>query len=347
MTKAKSIYEVAAKCLVEAGRPVPFAPEDVIAEAMSSSDFPNVTAETMGRVMDQGYKYYPDNWRRVCKIRPVKDFRNIRVLRMTEFGDLQIVPGEKAEAIQFTQNAEVLAATYHANLYAIRVEHLWQLLLSDDIGAFTEMTQALGRAAYRTKLRAVFDVLNNGGTLTYDADGIAFFNNAAIGGGGHFNDPSLNLTRANLETCVGRLLAFTDNDAGGGNTLFISKFYLIVPPALSLTAGAIWKECGGSVVQGQVNLPSALLDIGWAGIIVTPGITSTTAWYVMADPKDISCIEVAELRGYEEPKLFTNRGHWNESFAGYNLDENFTSQHAAVQGYAAKGVNYRMIRGHA
>lgn len=352
MKKTKSIYEVAAQCLREAGKPVPVTPAELIKEAMSSSDFPNVTAETTGRVLQDKYKTYPDNWRKVAKVRPVKDFRNIRVLRITEYGDLQVIPGERAEAARFTTRGENLEATYHAELYAIRAEHLWQLLVNDDIFAFNDNIQALARAAYRTKMRAVFNILNNGGALTYDADGIAFFNNAAWGGGGHFNDPNLDLTRANLETCVGRLLTFTDEDDGTGDPIWISKFYLVVPPALSLTAAAIWKECGGSVVQGQVNLPSALRDTGgetiaWDGIVVSPGITSATAWYVMPSPDDVPCIEVAELTDFEEPQLFTSAGAWDRAFKGVNLDQNFTSQHLVCQGYNAKGVNPRMVRGHA
>ena len=139
------------------------------------------------------------------------------------------------------------------------------------------------------------------------------------------------------------LLAQTDTN---GNGLFISKFYLVVPPALQYTAMQLWYKAGG-VIRRDAG-PDVFAEMGMQKPIVSPFITSATAWYLVADPNDVPSIEVGELQGLENPLFLTSRGHWNETVLGYNLDENFTTQHGCLMGFGMDYTDFRgLVRGNA
>jgi hypothetical protein len=354
------LYTLAESRLKEAGLSVPrrgllkeaadktdFLPlvAGVLNEAMSASDFPNVTANVQNKFNLPEYKYpLVNTYEPYVSKRTIKDFKPVLGVRTTEYGQFPQIPGQFAEAMRFTSENEE-AVTYGVSLYGARVEHLWHLLVNDDLDAFGKKLEKLVRAAWRTKAALVAGIFNN--NPNYDVDGIATFANAAWPAG-HANDPNLLLTAANLTTAQGQLRAQRD---ANNNPIIISKYYLIVCPALEQTANQLWFQGGGGTAlmtdRTSATMPIMFVEMGMQKPIVNPFLTGTTAWFLVADPNDVPFIEVGALQGLENPMLLTARGHWNETVLGIQLDQNFTSQHGCLITHGQDVLDPRAaVRGH-
>ena len=334
---AYSIHQIAERALREAGIDREYSgPFELINEAMSSSDFPSIVSNVQNKFLEDGYKYYGDYWKPLVKNRTVKDFKNIRSIRLTELGNLLQIPGERAEAPEFTFRAEE-TINYHVDLWGRRVEHLLSLLVDDDLNAMQETTTAFGRSAARTIATDVMNVFV--ANPLYDVDGVAVFTVGAP----HNNAQAVALTGASLATAINLLVSQVD---ANNNAIEISKFYLVVPPALKYTARSLWRQQGG-VVRADIA-PAVHEDMGLQEPITAPALAalSNTNWFLVADPNDIKCIEVAKLQGLEEPAYLTGRGHWAQSLLGRYIGQNFTTEDACIWAWGYDVIDYRgLVRG--
>lgn len=334
---AYSIHQIAERALREAGIDKEYGSNwELINEAMSSSDFPMVVSNVQNKFLLDGYKYEGKYWAPLVKSRTVKDFKNIRSIRTTEFGNLLQIPGERAEAPEFTFNIEE-TINYNVNLWGRRVEHLLSLLIDDDLGAMQDVTTALGRSAARTISADVMNVFV--ANPLYDVDGVATFTVGAP----HNNAAALALNAANLATAIGLLKMQVDTN---GNPIQINRFYLIVNPALEYTAYQLWFQQGGRIAADVA--PAVHKKMGMMEPIVCPNLAtlSNTCWFLVADPNEVKSIEVAYLRGLEEPAYLTSRGHWAETLLGKYIGQNFTTENACVWAWGYDVIDYRgLVRG--
>ena len=335
---AYSIHQIAERALREAGVSKEYeSPLELISEAMSSSDFPMVVSNVQNKFLLDGYKYEGKYWAPLVKTRPpVKDFKNIRSIRTTEFQNLLMIPGERAEAPEFTFNIEE-TINYHVNLWGRRVEHLLSLLIDDDLGALNDVTEKLGRAAARAIAADVMNVFV--ANPLYDVDGIATFTVGAP----HNNAAALALNAANLATAIGLLKTQVDTN---GNPIMINRWTLVVTPALEYTAWQLWDQQGGQIRRDIA--PAVHKRMGMQEPIIAPDLAtlSNTCWFLVADPNEVKSIEVAYLRGLEEPVYLTSRGHWAEALLGKYVGQNFTSENACLHAWGYDVVDYRgLVRG--
>lgn len=303
-------------------------------EAMSADDFPNLTSNVRNKYLRPEYNYMDvvGTYAPYTFDREIKDFKPVRVVGITEYGLLQQVPGQFAEALQFTSSAEE-TVNYLVTLYGRRTEELWHLLVNDDLDSFSREMGKLTRAAWRTKATLVANVFNL--NPNWDVDATPVFT-AGAWPGGHANTFALGLNAANLATAQGALRSQVD---ANGNNIMVGRYYLVVCPALEYTAMQLWWQGGGAFSSGVASImdrtsatqPHMFADMGMQRPIVNPFITgTTTAWYLVADPRDVAFIEIGHVAGLGAPQLLTMRGHWNESILGFQVDQNFTSQNGVI-----------------
>jgi len=126
------------------------------------------------------------------------------------------------------------------------------------------------------------------------------------------------LTVANLETGLQVMAGRTD---AAGEPIFCRAKYLVVPPALELTARQILTstqltatdDAGGVArvwpttnVLAQYGL-QLIVDpyLPAASQVNTPATpnSANTQWYLFSDPNDIRVIEAAHLSGHERPEI--------------------------------------------
>ena len=171
-------------------------------------------------------------------------------------------------------------------------------LRQDVAGVFGQLTDAMVRAAME-KLRkdALTPLLANAGNGQTMLDTLPMFhashNNKAAAGG------ALSITTLSAGRQALRLQV--DKQAA---RLAIEPWALVVHPAQETTAQQLIADLAANQVS-SVNPFSGKLEL-----IVEPGLTSTTGWYLVADPADYEGLAIATLEGLEAPSIQT-RPAWN------------------------------------
>lgn len=273
-----------------------------VSEAMTTSDFPNLTGDVLDRMLLQRYRAYPSPWRRFMKINPnLRDFRTVDRFQVDGLeGQWESVPEQ--DEIKYGALSET-AYSYAPKKYAKGAKISFEAIMNDDLSAFDDIPNRLGLGGARTisKFATGLYVDTNGPHASLYTVG-----NANIVTG----NPALSVTA--LGTAWTVLSALRDAD---GEPIVIESVILVVPPALEITARNIvnatainMTNTGGiSGQEMQVN--------NWFGsrfeVVVDPYIPvvaatadGNTMWALFANPSIGASLEMGFVRGFAEPQLY-------------------------------------------
>jgi len=273
-------------------------PATLITRALhTTSDFPIILGDTMGRVLRESYQAAPSGIRRLGRQTSAKDFRSINKLML----------GEAPMLEKLNEHGEIKAGTmteareaYKVETWARKIGITRQVLVNDDLGAFSDLARRLGSAAAETEARILVDLLeSNTGNGPKMDDGKTLFhadhgNKAAAGAA--ISDATLSAARLALRTQKGL----------SGQPIRVTPKHLLVPPALE-TEAEKWLATVAAAKAADVNPFSGSLSL-----VVEPRLASATRWYVTADPGEIDGLEFAYLAGGEGPQV--------ESKSGWDVD---------------------------
>ena len=277
------------------------------AEAMTTSDFPILLGGIMDRTLLGGYREYPASYEMWCKInRNVKDFRTIsRTFLNLADGALDSVAQQ--EEYPFAGAAEG-QYTYAVQKFGRKFKFSWESFVNDNLGAFSEVPMALGRAARRTTARFATSLICGA------AGPNPVFFSAANGNMMNGNNSALSVTSL---TAAANLLAQQMDT--GGEPIFNDPAVLIVPPSLKITAMQIVnalqiraQTAGGADAGGAQQLDTTNLFQNlkiavepYISRIITAGTVGRTAWFLAADPaqSERPAVELGFLQGHEEPQI--------------------------------------------
>jgi hypothetical protein len=179
-----------------------------------------------------------------------------------------------------------------------------QDLINDELGAFAQAAQMLGRKAAVAREKACFTKINATG------NGSSFFTTAR---GNYFEGAATNLQLSSIGTAVQK---FRDMKGPDNDPTMIEPRILLVPTALEETAKALMDRSGLIIATALGSTSTAKKEPNvnvWAGAF-TPLVSewlsastltgnSSTAWYLLADPNDVPAIEVSYLNGNENPTV--------------------------------------------
>ena len=177
-------------------------------------------------------------------------------------------------------------------------------MINDDLDALQNSPIILAGSARRSEERFITDrfVGVNGPDGTFFAAG----NNNVV-----TSNPALSI--ASLQTAFTILAAQRDSD---GNPIMIDAVYLVVPPALEVTARNILNATQIEVVEAGGTANQKLIAANWMAnrttLIVDPWIpvlattaNGNTSWFLFASPTgNRPALEFGRLRGHEEPAIF-------------------------------------------
>ncbi|UXU76302.1 Mu-like prophage major head subunit gpT family protein (plasmid) [Paracoccus sp. SMMA_5_TC] len=273
-------------------------PASLVTRALhTTSDFPIILGDTVGRVLREAYQAAPSGIRRLGRQTTARDFRAVN----------KIMLGEAPLLEKLNEHGEIKAGTmaeareaYKVETWARKIGITRQVLVNDDLGAFADLARRMGQAAAETEARILVTLLEagsgNGPTLT---DGKALFhadhgNKAASGA--VISDTTLSAARLALRTQKGI----------EGRVIRVTPKNLLVPPALE-TMAEKWLASIAPATAADVNPSSGSLSL-----VVEPRLSSATRWYVTADPGEIDGLEFAYLSGAEGPQV--------ESRSGWDVD---------------------------
>lgn len=257
--------------------------------AISSTTFDQILGDSLTRRMVAEYNLAAlDDWKKVCTIVPLSDFRQQRRPRMGGYGNLPAV-AQSGAYTALTSPADE-EATYSPTKRGGTESITLEAIRNDDVGGIRRIPVKLGRAAARTLYVFVFDFFATNPTL-YDS--VAFFHAT------HANLGTAALSKATLQ--AGRLQIMKQTEAGSAEVLGIPPRFLLLPPDLEDTGYELTAVPSAGLFTPTA--PDAVRRQTYEAIVVKTW-SDVNNWYLTCDPADIPGIEIGFLDGKEEPELF-------------------------------------------
>jgi len=268
--------------------------EGVITRALhTTSDFPLILGDTVGRTLRQSYNIPRSDIKIVARQTTAADFRKKTRIQLDSSGLTLEKVNEHGEFKSGTMAES--AESYKLDTFGRIIGITRQALVNDDLGAFTDLSRRLGQAAASFEAAFLVGVLTaNGGLGPLMSDGAALFSavhgNLAVAGGAP-DQPGLSAAR----------LAMRRQTGASGGVISVTPKFLVVPPELE-TVGERLITTIQAVVVENVNVFANLT------LIVEPRLTDPNRWYVVVGTEEIDGLEYAFLAGAPGPQIQTEVG---------------------------------------
>ncbi len=267
--------------------------------AFSTASLPGILSNIANKMLLEGYNYVEDAWRQICKIASVNDFKEHTRYRMTS--DFQFLPvgpdGElkhgKISEQQFGQKADT-----HGIMFALTR----QMIINDDMGAFTDIPRQIGIGAAESIADAAWTrVLSN----PTQSDTKTFFH------ADHKNYASGTDTVLSVDGLTAAEVLFLSQTKPNGKPLGVAPSILLVPTALKVLAELLMtslklnETTTANKPKPQDNPHAGKFKVVSSTYLSNSSFTgySNKAWYLFADPNRLPAIEVAFLNGVDRPTV--------------------------------------------
>ena len=282
----------------------------ILEEAMSTSDFPLLLGDVLDRQLLANYQAAPLTWQNYCKRSTVRDFRTVS--RFSMDGSEAFLPEvneqEEYPASSLSENRDQFSVAKRGR----RVPFSWEAMINDDLGAFNDIPQRLGRAAARSEERFVtglfVDSTGPHGSLYTSG----YSNIINTGNGASATNPALSITALQDGMIVlGKML-----DADSEPIVF-DAVHLVVPPALEVTAKNIMNateiralSSGGGVAAQTLVVVNWMknriqLSVNPYIPVIASSSNGDTSWFLFGAPSGgRPALEMGFLQGHEAPEIF-------------------------------------------
>jgi hypothetical protein len=259
----------------------------------TTSDFPLLLSAAANKMLLAAYAPAVPSYRQIFLRRDFRDFKPHRHLRVGDFPTL----------LPLTENGEVQAGTMSESqelvflqTFARRIRVTRQMLVNDDLGAFTDFAAAIGRRVADFENATAYGLLNaangDGPTLTTGAapvfaTGAARLNKA--GAGTALDLPNL---------ALGRAAVMRQKTLDGLPIATGAQMRLLVGPNQEMAA----RQLTVSVAASQIS--NANVYAGFVQPLVEPQIGGNR-WYLFSDPIAAPVYVYGYLNGAEGPQVTT------------------------------------------
>lgn len=278
----------------------------------STSDFPNVLATTVNRMLRAAYEAAPRTFTGWARESANKDFREKAVLQLSGMSAMQKVnEGGEYKAMTFSDTAEKYSLSKYGGIVSIT----WESIINDDLGAFDRIPTMIAEEAAALEGDLVYAALTGSVTMS---DTVALFHAShgnLAGSGAAITDVTLAAARAAMRKQTGI----------NGRVLNLEPAFLIVGPDKE---GEAYKYTSTNYVAAKnADINPAF---NTALTVVVDSRISGNNWYLGAAPTRVDTVEYAYLEG--ERGLFTQRRE------GFEVDG---LQVKARHVFAAKAIDHR------
>jgi hypothetical protein len=252
--------------------------------------FLNAITKIVARGFEMGSQ--TARYKRIVSEQTVPDFKQFSVGSLSS-GNLQ----KTAELMTFPE-LDKAEGVYNssASMWGGTLSLSLQALVSDDTASFERLLRMAGPIADKTIDRRVFQKLLMG---TSAAEATSTWTNNTTSGG------SLVYTTADLAAAarakLGLVRAALINKAGkDGNPYGNAPRFLVVPVTREMEALGITGGSGPALQAGVAQQASSLEVVAtpWLEASALTGY-STTSYYVIADPNEVTTLVVSKVRGFE------------------------------------------------
>jgi hypothetical protein len=280
----------------------------------ASSDFPLILANVANKTLRRAYESTPRTFTAWARQRTLADFKPVSVVQMAGAPSLLQVP-ESAEFTYGTigEGREVYALLTYGRIVGITR----QVLVNDDLDAFTRLPAAYGAAAADLESDIVYSILTGNPVM---ADGQPLF---------HASHANLGTAGAISETTLAEAYRLFGNQRGlEGRQISVLPRYIITPPgARSVEARKNVTATTPSAVAGVNAFANRLEVVEEPRLIAASG---ADPWFLAADPARIDTVEFAYLDGQQ--------GVYTEVRQGFEVDG---IEVKARLDFAAKAIDWR------
>lgn len=289
-------------------------------EAGSASDFPNILADVMYKELNKSYEAVSQEWRKICKIGRLSDFKSNTRVMLHGFGNLDKIVKAGVRVGEYKDKA-LSDSKYQIQLdtdgLAFTIGR--EVIINDDQNALLQIPQMLGYTSGRTLNENIVNMIE-GDHKAYDGASLFALAHA------NYGNTSLANTTAGATAVKAAVNAIEKaTDSVTGKKLGLKAKYLVTGIDLQFEAEELLKSMQFMPVStnggGTYNSIQGRLTP-----VVLPDITSTTAWYVMADPTLYPTVEVAFLNGKETPDIMVRKPEMvsiagGDDAYGYEFDD--------------------------
>lgn len=285
----------------------------------TTSDFPNILAAVTNKTLRDAYQAAPRTFQPIARRATAADFKDIHRVQL----------GEAPQLEKVNEAGEFQRGTIGEGKERYRVE-TWgkvigitrQVIINDDLDAFTRVPSLFGTAAATLESDVVWGIVTSNPAM---GDGVALF---------HANHKNLTSTGTTLDVAnLGKARAQMAKQTGldGRTVLNIRPAFLVVPSSLELTAEQLIAQNLGAATTATV-VPQSIRSLS---VIAEPRLdpaSGAVPWYLFASPSSIDTLEYAYLEGSD--------GVFIESRIGFDVDG---IEIKARLDFGAKAIDWRGI----
>ncbi|MBX9749276.1 MAG: Mu-like prophage major head subunit gpT family protein [Roseococcus sp.] len=287
--------QMAAELLRLRGEPAPSRDPLVIVERAltTSSDFPAVLSAAANKMLLAGYRPAQPTYRDVFRRRDFRDFRPHRYLRAGDFPSL----------VALSENGEIQVGTLSESQEAVllstfarRIRVTRQMLVNDDLGAFTDFASMIGRRIADFENATAYALLN-----TANGDGpVLATGNAAVfsTGAARANKANAGSTLDLVSLAAGRAAIMRQRSLDGMPIVIGDRMRLLVGPNLEMLARQLTVPVDADQVTRE-NIFAGMIEP-----IVEPMIPGNR-WYLLADAETAPVYVYGFLDGADAPQVST------------------------------------------
>ena len=307
---ASSLVEMAAHC---AGYTGPLRTvsdrENVLRMAThSTSDFPAIFENALNKQLEARYREAEPTYRRIAGRRTFNDFRPHNFVRAGDFPSMQpIGEGGEIKYGTLSDNKEVVAV----NSYAIAVRISRQMMVNDDMDALAQVIADRGRAVARDEDRFFYEMMLSGS----NADGPSLL------------ETTRQVFNTTDGTKAGTAAAITVSSLSTGRANMMKQksldgSLLSIPPRVLLVGPDKMTEAQQIVAPIQAAQSSNVNPFSGALDIVATARIVGNAWYLFADPADVTVFVYGFLSGFEAPRMRMDEPFGQQGMA-FSLEHDF------------------------
>ena len=283
----------------------------------TTSDFPHILAAVTNKTLRDAYEAAPRTFQPIARRATAADFKEMHRVQL----------GEAPQLEKVNESGEFKRGTIGEGKERYRVE-TWgkvigitrQVIINDDLDAFTRVPSLFGTAAATLESDVVWGIVTSNPNM---ADGVALF---------HANHKNLTGTGTALDVAnLGKARTAMAKQTGldGKTVLNIRPAFLVVPSSLELTAEQMIAQ---NLVPATVAnvVPASIRSLA---VIAEPRLdpaSGAVPWYLFASPSAIDTIEYAYLEGQD--------GVFIETRIGFDVDG---VEIKARLDFGAKAIDWR------
>jgi len=296
--------------------------------AFSTLSLPGILSNIANKMLLEGYNYVEDAWRSIARIASVNDFKEHTRYRMTgAFQFQQVGPDGELKHGKLDEQTFGQKADTHGIMFALTR----QMIINDDMGAFTDIPRQIGMGAAEAIADAVWGLwLGN----PVQSDGKTFFH------ADHGNYVEGADSALSIDGLTDAEVTFGRQTKPNGKPLGMPARILLVPTALKVPAEMLMKSVQlNETTTANKAKPSTNPHVGKFEVVSSVYLSnasftgaSSKAWYLLADPNRLPAIEVAFLNGVDRPTV-------------EKTDADFNTLSIQFRGYIDFGVREQDYRG--